>query len=202
MAAAQAINTGARHAPTWVIYALAQFPAAWWLYLGLTGGLGVEPIKALEHLLGEFALQLLIAGLCITPLRRHLNINVRKFGRAIGLTAFFYVVLHLLVWLFLDVQIWSQIWADIVKRPYITIGMAGFALLIPLALTSNNLSVRKLGPQRWRAIHKLTYGAVLLGGVHYLMLVKGWQLEPMIYLSVIAILLGLRLVPAKRRAIA
>ncbi len=184
-------NAYARKLPTWVVYLIGVLPAPWFFYLGATGGLGFEPIKALEHELGELALQLLIAGLAITPLRRHLCLNLIKFRRALGLLAFFYVFLHLLVWAVLDVQLLSQIWADILKRPYITVGMLGFALLIPLAVTSNNWSVRRLGP-KWRKLHKLTYVAVLLGGVHYLMLVKGWQIEPMIYLAVIATLLTMR----------
>ncbi len=195
MSLAQIVNDVARKVPPWVIYVLAPLPAAWWFYLGLTGGLGVEPIKELEHLYGEFALQLLIAGLCVTPLREFFGISLIKFRRAIGLTAFFYVVLHLLVWLFLDVQIWSQIWADILKRPYITIGMAAFVVLIPLALTSNNWSIRKLGPLGWRRLHRLTYVAVALGGIHFLMLVKGWQIEPLVYLVIITALLAMRLRP-------
>jgi len=163
----------------------------WYYYLGATGGLGVEPIKELEHLLGELALQVLIFSLAITPLRMHVGLNLLKFRRAIGLIGFFYVFLHLLVWLVLDVGILDQIMKDILKRPYITIGMLSFVLLIPLALTSNNLSTRKLG-KNWRRLHKLAYSAVLLGGVHYLMIVRGWQLEPMIYLAVIVALLLLR----------
>lgn len=192
------VNSGLRRVPAWLLYIVLPLPAVWFLYLGLTGGLGAEPIKALEQELGEFALQLLIVGLAVTPLRRHVGINLIKFRRAIGLMAFLYVFLHLLTWLVLDVQILSQIWADILKRPYITVGMAGFALLVPLALTSNNLSVRKLGP-RWRKLHKLTYGAVLLGGIHYVMLVKGFQLEPLIYLGVVLGLLALRIDPKKLR---
>ena len=197
---ANAINSGARKVPAWVLYLLAPIPAAWWFYQGLTGGLGPEPIKALEHLYGELALQLLIAGLAITPLRTFAGVNLIKFRRAVGVVAFFYVFAHLLVWLVLDVGILSQIWADIVKRPYITIGMCGFALLVPLAVTSNNLSVRRLGPLRWRRLHKLVYIAVLLGGVHFLMVVKGWQIEPMIYLAVIVLLLLSRLAPTRKRA--
>lgn len=192
------VNSGLRRIPAWLLYVVLPLPAVWFLYLGLTGGLGAEPIKALEHKLGEFALQLLIAGLAVTPLRRHLGLNLIRFRRAIGLMAFLYVFLHLLTWLVLDVQVLSQIWADILKRPYITVGMAGFVLLVPLALTSNNFSVRKLGP-RWRKLHKLTYGAVLLGAVHYVMLVKGFQLEPLIYLGVILGLLALRIEPKKLR---
>ena len=90
------------------------------------------------------------------------------------------------------VQIPAQIWADIVKRPYVTIGMTAFVLMIPLALTSNAWSIRKLGPA-WRRLHKLTYAVALMGGVHYLMLVKGWQIEPMLYLAGIAALLLMRL---------
>ncbi|KUF10430.1 protein-methionine-sulfoxide reductase heme-binding subunit MsrQ [Pseudoponticoccus marisrubri] len=186
------LNGAARRVPTWILYLLLFLPAPYYVWQGMTGALGVEPVRTLEHLLGEMALQLLIAGLCITPLRRHLGVNLLRFRRAIGLMAFFYVTLHLLVWLVLDVQIAAQIWADILKRPYITIGMAGFGLLIPLALTSNNWAVRRLGP-RWRQLHKLTYGAVLLGGVHYLMLSKGFQLEPLLYLAAILGLLSLRL---------
>lgn len=186
------INTLARRVPTWTVYIVYLLPVPWLLYLAQTGGLGREPIKALEHELGEIALQLLIIGLCITPLRKHLGLNLIRFRRTIGLLAFTYVVLHLLVWLVLDVGNMSQIWADIIKRPYITIGMLGFSLLIPLAITSNNWSVRKLGPA-WRKLHKLTYAAVILGGAHYLMLVKTWQAEPLIYMAVILGLLALRL---------
>lgn len=188
----QAINQILRKIPVWTIYALGALPAPWLLYLALTGGLGVEPIKALEHELGELALQLLILGLAVTPLRQHFGLNLIKFRRAIGVLAFAYVTLHLLVWLVLDVQLPSQIWADIIKRPYITVGMAGFLLLLPLAMTSNNWSVRRLGP-RWRKLHKLVYPAVLLGGVHYIMLAKGFQLEPLLYLLAIVGLLVLRL---------
>lgn len=192
MTAVDRINAFARRVPTWVLYILYLLPVPWLLYLAQTGGLGREPIKALEHELGEIALQLLIIGLTITPLRRYLGINLLKFRRMFGLLAFTYVSLHLLVWLVLDVGILSQIWADILKRPYITIGMAAFALLIPLAVTSNNWSVRKLG-SGWRKLHRLSYVSVLLGGVHYMMLTKTWALEPVIYMAVILGLLALRL---------
>lgn len=186
------LNAFLRRIPSGLVYAIGATWAVWVFYLALTGGLGVEPIEALEHEFGELALQLLILGLAITPLRLHLGLNLIKFRRAIGVLAFAYVTLHLLVWLVLDVQLPSQIWADIIKRPYITVGMAGFLLLLPLAMTSNNWSVRRLG-QRWRKLHKLVYPAVLLGGVHYIMLAKGFQLEPLLYLLVIVGLLVLRL---------
>ncbi|MEH6392199.1 MAG: protein-methionine-sulfoxide reductase heme-binding subunit MsrQ [Sulfitobacter sp.] len=193
-----AFNAFARRVPTWVLYISYMFPVPWLLYQGQTGGLGAEPIKALEQELGLIALQLLVIGLAITPARRYLRINLLKFRRALGLLAFTYVCLHLLVWLVLDVGILSQIWADILKRPYITIGMAGFVCLIPLAATSNNFSIRKLGP-KWRQLHKLTYIAVILGGVHFIWLVKGLQIEPLLYMAAILGLLILRL-PKKRQA--
>nr|CAA6819330.1 MAG: FIG001196: Membrane protein YedZ [uncultured Thiotrichaceae bacterium] len=192
-----AINTAARRIPAWAVYTLLFLPSVWMVYAAATGGLGVEPISALEHELGEFALKLLIAGLCITPLHRRLGINLLKFRRAVGLMAFYYVALHLLVWLVLDVQILSQIWADILKRPYITVGMAGFMMLIPLALTSNGFSVRRLGA-RWRTLHKLTYIACVLGALHFVMLVKGIQLEPLIYMGIVLGLLMLRIKRKKR----
>ncbi|MCY4151402.1 MAG: protein-methionine-sulfoxide reductase heme-binding subunit MsrQ [Aestuariivita sp.] len=185
------LNVGLRRIPAWVVYVAFSIPAPWWLYLGLTGGLGVEPIERLEHELGKLALQLLIATLVVTPLRRFSGVNFQKFRRALGVMAFIYVLLHLLVWLVLDVQILSQIWADIIKRPYITIGMGGFLLLLPLALTSNNAAVRWLGP-RWRKLHKLAYPAAILGALHFVWLVKGIQLEPLIYMGIVLILLALR----------
>jgi len=187
------LNQGLRKVPVWLLYLLGALYPGWLLYLGLTGGLGPDPVKALEHALGEAALQLLILGLAVTPLRRFLGLNLLKFRRSVGLLAFTYVALHLLVWLLLDVQIMSQVLNDILKRPYITIGMVGFALLLPLALTSNNLSLRRLGAARWRRLHLLTYPAVLLAALHFVMLVKGFQIEPLIYLSVVLFLLLCRI---------
>lgn len=191
------INSLARRVPVWAVYAIYLSAVPWLLYLAQTGGLGPEPIKALEHELGEIGLQLLVIGLCISPLRQHIGVNLLKFRRAIGLLAFIYVALHLLVWLVLDVGILSQIWADILKRPYITIGMAAFVMLIPLAVTSNNWSVRRLGPA-WRRLHRLVYVAAVLGTVHFIMVQKVWELEPLVYLTVILGLLALRL-PKRRR---
>ena len=187
-----ALNSFVRKVPAWVVYLIGGFYPFWLLWLALSGGLGVDPAKAMEHALGERALQLLILGLAITPLRKHLGLNLIKFRRAIGVTAFYLVFSHLLVWLILDVQLIEQIWADILKRPYITIGMLAFVLMTPLAITSNNWSVRKLG-RCWRSLHKLTYAVCLLGGLHFVMLAKGFQLEPLIYLSTVVGLLLLRL---------
>ncbi len=188
----QTLNSILRRIPVWAVYLLGGLPAPWLFYQGLTGGLGVDPIEALEHRYGELALQLLIVVLAISPARRLLGLNLLKFRRALGVLTFAYVSMHLLVWLVLDVQVPSQIWADIVKRPYITVGMAAFVLMLPLAVTSNNLSVRRLGA-RWRSLQRLVYPAAILGGLHYVMLAKGFQIEPVIYLSLIVGLLVLRL---------
>ncbi|WP_425592897.1 protein-methionine-sulfoxide reductase heme-binding subunit MsrQ [Epibacterium ulvae] len=185
------LNSWIRRLPVWVVYLLGALPAPWLFYLGLIGDLGADPVKAIEHRYGELALQLVIAGLAITPLRRHLGLNLMKFRRAIGLLCFFYVSCHLLVWLVLDVQILNQILTDILKRPYITLGMIAFIAMIPLAVTSNNASIRRLGA-RWHRLHRLTYLAAVLGAFHYVLLAKGFQIEPLIYLGIILFLLFIR----------
>lgn len=188
---AKSVNGVLRRIPAWSLYIIAVIPPVLMFLSALNGTLGVDPVKELEHEMGELGLQVLIVVLAITPLRRITGISLIKFRRALGLIGFFYIFLHLLVWLVLDVQILDQIVKDIIKRPYITIGMAGFVLMLPLAITSNNWSIRKLGP-KWRNLHKLTYPALVLGGVHFVWLVKGWQLEPLIYLAVIVALLAVR----------
>ena len=156
--------------------------------------MGVEPINALEREMGLVTLQLLIAGLAITPLRRFAGVNLIKFRRTFGVLAFIYVVVHLGIWVLLDMSLrWEQMWADLWKRPYITIGMAAFVMMAPLALTSNNLSIRKLGPLVWRKLHKLVYPVAVLGAVHFIMVQKVWEAEALLYLALILVLLGLRL---------
>ena len=186
------LNATLRRIPSWTIYIAATLYVVWRFYLGMTGGLGPEPINAIERELGLTALQVVTLGLAVTPLRKHLGVNLMKHRRAIGVSAFFLVLVHLLVWLLLDVQSLERIWADILKRPYITIGMLAFVLMLPLGVTSNNWSVRKLG-RLWRTIHKLTYGVAILGAIHYVMVAKGFQIEPLVYLGVIGGLLMLRI---------
>ncbi|MFG6543583.1 protein-methionine-sulfoxide reductase heme-binding subunit MsrQ [Sulfitobacter sp. 1A10445] len=187
-----ALNRAARRTPVWAVYLLLALTIPWFFYQGLTGGLGRDPVKGLEHLYGLWALRLLIAGLAISPLRRVFGVNLLRFRRAIGVMTFVYALAHLAVWALLDVQGLSRIWADILKRPYITIGMAGFLCLVPLAATSNNWSLRKLGA-RWRKLHRLTYVAALLAALHFLWLAKGFQLEPLVYAGLVAGLLIYRL---------
>ncbi|MEM5544487.1 protein-methionine-sulfoxide reductase heme-binding subunit MsrQ [Sulfitobacter sp. AS92] len=190
------LNSLARRLPVWPVYLILALPIPWFFYQGLNGGLGRDPVKGLEHLYGLWALRLLIAGLVITPLRRELGLNLLRFRRAIGVMTFIYVLAHLMVWAVLDVQTLSRVWADILKRPYITIGMAGFLCLVPLAATSNNWSLHKLGV-RWRKLHRLTYAAAVLAAFHFIWLTKGFQLEPLVYAAVILALLVYRL-PRKR----
>lgn len=176
--------------PSWLIYPVGLIPAVYLFYAAFTNQLGADPLDALENELGEWALKFLVAGLFITPLLRLARINLVKYRRAIGLVAFAYVALHLIVYVALDRQFgWWEIWGDIVKRPYITIGMAAFLLLLPLAITSNNASVKKLGASAWRNLHKLAYPAVLFGAIHYVLLKKTWHPEPLAYLAVILALL-------------
>lgn len=189
----QRVNQALRPVPGWVIYPLGLLPLAWLVLRGVLGDLGIDPVKEVEHSLGLTALQFLVGGLAITPLRWMTGVNLIRYRRAVGLVAFFYVALHLSVWLLLDIQLrWGEIWADILRRPYITIGMLGFAAMIPLAITSNNLSIRKLG-KRWRVLHRLTYLAAAAGAVHFLLVVKAWPTEPLLYLGAVGLLLLLRI---------
>jgi methionine sulfoxide reductase heme-binding subunit len=193
------LNAALRHLPPAVIYVAGAVWAVWLFWLGATGGLGAEPINALEREYGDVALKLLVAGLAVTPLRRFLGINLLRFRRAIGVTCFFFVLAHVLVWALLDLQSLGAMWADIVKRPYVTVGMAAFLMLIPLALTSNNLALRRMGSAAWRRLHKLTYPAAILGALHYLWIAKGFALEPLVYMGAILGLLALRLPLFDRR---
>lgn len=199
----QAANGTLRRVPVWLVYALGAMPALWLLWLIVSNGLGFDPVKELEHRLGKLGLQFIVAGLAITPLRKLTGISLLRFRRAVGLLAFGYVALHLSVWLLLDIQLrWAEIGKDIVKRPYITVGMLGFAALVPLALTSNDLALRKMGARAWQRLHRLVYFAALAGAVHYVLLVKAWPPEPLVYLGVVAGLLALRLRWRRRPATA
>ncbi|HEX2552912.1 MAG TPA: protein-methionine-sulfoxide reductase heme-binding subunit MsrQ [Microvirga sp.] len=190
---AKRLTSALQRVPVWLVYAVGFIPAVAYFALGVMDELGADPMKVLERELGEWALIFLIAGLCVTPLRQLLGLSLLRFRRALGLLAFWYVTLHLVTYLVLDQGLdWAAIWADIVKRPYITIGMASFVLLVPLALTSNNASIRRLGAQAWNRLHTLVYLAAAGGALHYLLVVKSWPLEPLIYAAIIATLLAWR----------
>jgi methionine sulfoxide reductase heme-binding subunit len=171
---------------------------------GLAPALTSNPVEYTIRDLGEWALRFLILGLAITPLVRLTKTPaLTAWRRIIGVTAFSYVVVHLMVYLVIDLELsLTALWADVVKRTYITFGMAAFLLLIPLAVTSTNGWLKRLGAKNWRRLHKAAYATALLGGVHFLFMVKGNQPEPKIYLAIIVLLLLARLVPKKAMAVA
>jgi len=163
--------------------------------------LGANPVEELLHQLGLWALRFLLITLAVTPFRELLGKPwPLAFRRMLGLFAFFYVLLHFLTWLILDQELhWSGILTDIGKRPYITIGFIAFVLLMPLAITSTNGMIRRLGAARWRKLHRLVYVIVLLGVWHFYWQVKSDVREPLIYLAMAAALLGWRVWKAQQR---
>jgi sulfoxide reductase heme-binding subunit YedZ len=176
------------------IYVAGMLPAVWTFYLGLTDQLGADPQNTLERTLGLWALRFLVAALAITPLRRLGGPNLVRYRRAIGLLAFYYACLHLSVYLLLDKGLdLAAIWADIVRRPYITVGMLAFTILVPLAITSNAPMIRRLGARAWQRLHRLVYVAAAAGALHFLLLVKVWWGEPLVYVGLVALLLLFRL---------
>jgi methionine sulfoxide reductase heme-binding subunit len=177
------------------IYIAGMMPAMWYFTCGLTDQLGADPQKTLERLLGLWALRFLVLTLAITPLRRLGLYNLVRYRRAIGLVAFYYGVLHLAVYTGLDQGFdLSAIFADIIKRPYITVGMLAFAILVPLAITSNAPMIRRLGGGTWQKLHRWVYVAAVAAAIHFIMVVKAWPVEPLIYAALIAGLLLFRLV--------
>jgi sulfoxide reductase heme-binding subunit YedZ len=181
--------------PKWTVYVVGFVPAVWYFSLGVTDQLGADPLKVLERALGLWALRFLVVGLAVTPLRQSFGINFLRYRRAVGLLAFYYAALHLVTYVVLDQGLdLYAIWADIVKRPYITIGMLGFGLLVPLAITSNNTMVRRLGGQAWSKLHRLVYVAVAAAAIHFILVVKSWPPEPLVYAALITLLLLYRFV--------
>ena len=156
--------------------------------------LGANPVEELLHRLGSWGLNFLLITLAVTPLRRLTGLNwLLRFRRMLGLFAFFYVLLHFLVYVWLDQGFDLHfIFEDIAERPYITLGFTAFTLLIPLALTSTTGMMRRLGP-RWKKLHRLVYPVAVLGVWHYFWLVKADLRQPLIYAAVLGLLLGFRL---------
>ena len=158
-----------------------------------TAGLGTDPVAAITHATGDWALRFLLASLAMTPLRRLTGASWPiRFRRLLGLYAFFYACLHFATYLGLDLGgYWAQIFADIAKRPYITVGFTAWLLLLPLAVTSTRGWIRRLG-RRWGQLHRLVYVAAPLAVLHFVWLVKSDLREPLIYAAVLAVLLGAR----------
>jgi sulfoxide reductase heme-binding subunit YedZ len=182
------------------VYLAGMVPAVWYFWLGLNDALGADPQKTLERMLGLWALRFLIVGLAISALRQLGGPNLIRYRRAIGLLAFYYACLHLSVYMLLDQGLdWRAIWADIVKRPFITVGMLAFTLLVPLAVTSNNAMIKRLGAVVWNRLHRLVYIAIAAAVLHFVMLVKSWTFELALYCVLIAGLLLFRLVMLQRK---
>ncbi|TVR96162.1 MAG: sulfoxide reductase heme-binding subunit YedZ [Rhodospirillales bacterium] len=176
-------------------------PLAWLGWLAFSGGLGANPIEAAVRSLGDWGLRFLLLSLAITPAARSLNLPVlMRFRRMLGLFAFFYVCLHLLAYVGLDQFFdWTAVWDDIVKRTYITVGMAAFLLLLPLAATSTKGMIKRLGSNRWKRLHALVYPAAILACLHYIMMVKADLRAPLVYAGILMLLLGWRIGAALRR---
>jgi sulfoxide reductase heme-binding subunit YedZ len=178
-------------------------PLVWLAWRGFSGDLGANPIEALIRQIGVWGLRLLLVGLAITPAARILKKpRLVRFRRTIGLFAFSYICLHLLTYIGVDLFFdWGQLWKDILKRPFITLGMAGFVLLVPLAVTSTNGWVVRLGRATWQRLHWLIYLIVPLGVAHYYLLVKADRRPPLVYAAILAVLLGWRVWDAWRRRV-
>ncbi len=176
-------------------------PIPWLVWRLLSGDLGANPIEALIRQLGVWGLRFLLIGLAITPVARLLRQpRLIRFRRTVGLFAFAFVLLHWCTYVGVDQFFdWAAVIKDIYKRPFITIGMTAFVLLIPLAVTSTNAAIRKLGPIRWRRLHRLIYVIAPLGVLHYYMLVKADHRPPLIYAAILAVLLAYRLWEWRRK---
>lgn len=176
------------------VFTAALVPVVGLTLAALTDRLGANPVETLTHETGTWALRILLVTLALTPIRKltgwTLPVRVR---RMLGLFAYFYICLHLLIYLVFDhFFAWADVVDDIIERPYITVGFLGFVLLTPLAATSTNAMIKRLGAKRWKRLHRLVYVAVGAGVVHFLWLVKADLREPLIYAALWVGLLTLR----------
>ena len=178
----------------WSVFLLCLVPLALLLWRGVAGNLTANPIEYITHRTGDWTLRFLLLALAVTPLRRLTGwSSVASFRRMLGLFAFFYATLHFSTYLVLDFFFaFDLIFDDIVERRYVTAGFVGFVLLVPLAVTSTNGMIRRLGGLRWRRLHQLAYVAAVAGVMHYLWLVKIDSRPPLIYAAVLSVALGVR----------
>ena len=180
------------------VFVLCLIPFVWLLYRAFSNDLGANPIETLTRASGDWTLRFLLVTLAITPLRRLLNWPaLLRLRRMLGLYAFFYVLLHFSIYILDWVNNVDSLLADIIKRPYITVGFTAFLMLWPLALTSTRAAQRRLG-RRWQQLHRLAYAIPVLGVLHYWWLVKSDIREPLLYAVILAALLGLRLLWRRR----
>ena len=176
------------------LFVLALLPLARLVWLGFTGGLGANPIEFITHSTGTWTLVGLLATLSVTPLRKLSGWNwLLRLRRMLGLFAFFYASLHFTTYIWLD-QFFDlhAVFKDVIKRPFITVGFLAFVLLIPLAVTSTNAMVKRLGGKSWQRLHRLVYAIAILGVLHYWWLVKKDLTQPLIYALILAALLAYR----------
>ncbi|MEQ1885203.1 MAG: protein-methionine-sulfoxide reductase heme-binding subunit MsrQ [Bryobacteraceae bacterium] len=176
------------------LFLLCLIPGALLVWRGFEGRLTANPVEYLEHTTGDWAIRFLLITLAVTPLRKIFNQPLlTRFRRMLGLFAFFYTFSHLMLYLIFD-QLFdlSGIWADVVKRPYITVGTAGLVMMLPLAITSTAGMVRRMGAKNWQRLHRLVYFSTLAGIIHYYWLVKSDVREPFMYLGILAVLMLFR----------
>jgi methionine sulfoxide reductase heme-binding subunit len=178
-----------------VVFLLCLLPLAALGSRALHGELTANPIEFITHATGDWTLRFLVITLCITPFRKILHLpELIRFRRMLGLFAFFYACLHFTTYIWLDKFFdLSEMWKDIAKRKYITVGFTAFLLLIPLAVTSTAASIRRLGGKRWQRLHRLVYFSAALGVIHYYWLVKSAVIRPLTYGAIVAALLLWRL---------
>ena len=184
------------------VFVAALGPFLYLVWRAVAGELSANPIEDITLTTGRWTLRFLMITLAITPVRRLTGWQPAiRFRRMMGLFAFFYGTLHFLTYVVLDQFFgWTFILADIAKRPYITVGFAAFVLMVPLALTSTTGMIRRLGGRRWAWLHRLVYVSATCGVVHYLWKVKADTRDPLAWAAVLAVLLGLRVWFAVRRA--
>ena len=185
-----------------VLFVLCLLPLAHMVQGFLRDELGANPIEAITHGTGDWTLRFLLVTIAITPLRRLLNQpDLIRFRRMLGLFAFFYGILHLMTWVWLDKFFDSrEMLADVTKRRFITMGMFGFALMIPLAVTSTKGWIRRMG-KNWQRLHRLVYFSAAAGVIHYWWLVKSDIRLPLLYGCILALLLVLRLAKKTRTTV-
>ena len=183
------------------LFVVALIPLAYLVFRAVNNHLGANPIETINRYTGDWVLRFLMLTLAVTPLRKLTGWNaLLRYRRMLGLFAFFYVCLHFLSWVWLDqFFVLADIIKDVIKRPYITVGFASFLMLIPLAATSTNAMIRRLGAKRWQQLHRLVYLIGIGGVVHFLWLVKSDISEPLVYAAILALLLGFRLWDKTRR---
>lgn len=178
-----------------VVFLLCLVPIFWLVARAVTGDLGANPIEAITRYLGDWALRFILIALAVTPIRLLTGwTTIGQLRRMLGLFAYFYVILHLSSYIGLDQFFyWAGIWQDIVKRVYITLGMAAVLMLTPLAVTSTDKMIKRLGGRKWRRLHRLVYPAAILGVIHFYMMLKADYTEPAIYAFILVCFFGIRI---------